>query len=824
MSAPRRGGAAWPVIGLLLVGVALRLHLLGDQNLWWDEALAVWAVRQPLEAATLWTAGDVHPPLFFWVLWLWMRLAGQSELALRLATAAFGTLSMALAYVLGRRLGGQRAGLLSLALVGLSRFEVWWSTELRMYMLAGMAILAAIYATVRWLEAPGSDPVGARHASPLHRRRLGRSVLSEAGAPALAGVVLAETAALYSIYLSIVAVAALNLAVLGAFAARRIGRERLAAWLGGQLVVAAAFAAWLAVALPRMRSWSSLREASSPAFVAELWATLLATGVSTELWQARGLVLGFWAALVLGATMVAWRGRADLVRVGGSGRRVGLWALALFAVLPPAAVWAATQPRSLFYSPSVEARYLLPFAAPVYVLAAVVLAAAWRSVRPLGVLLVAVAVGTQVLSLPGHYADRRLRDELQSMVLAIWTQAEPGDAVLLVSGNRYPIFRYYYDQPWSAPDDAHYAGIGPRARPPVIEFPDRGTDPIGRDDWQDRLEELLREHPRVWLAEVDRGLQDPDDRVEAWLNDHRPRVLSEGYGANALHLYAANGAPPRVTMHDLLLPYTVEDSPPMGARRGVFGLPTSDLRPGDHVRITYFEGRCCASGETLREYPLTLTLAEGLAHGVVAWSTRLHVENSRDSHLRWSTELEVTDRIPAGWWTLRSNKGGLTRQVAEIRVGGAPPLAEPVEPVDADFGVARLAAAAVAPRRLRGDEPLVVDLYWREVSSTILDEPEPPVVFVHLLGGPRSDSADTLWAAQDGPPSSGSWVIGAERPNASLFDRHLLVLDPEAPAGEYLVEVGLYDPVTGKRHAVTGRDADVAAARVVLGTVEVEQR
>ncbi len=66
---------------VVLSAFVLRMTRLGEQNVWWDEALAIWAVRKPFMDATLWTAGDVHPPLYFWTLWAWVRLVGQSELA-----------------------------------------------------------------------------------------------------------------------------------------------------------------------------------------------------------------------------------------------------------------------------------------------------------------------------------------------------------------------------------------------------------------------------------------------------------------------------------------------------------------------------------------------------------------------------------------------------------------------------------------------------------------------------------------------------------------------------------------------------------------------
>ena len=75
----RRWGDTLPLSGVLLAAFALRIWLLGDQNLWWDEGLAIWAVRQSPLQMTLWTASDVHPPLYFWLLQMFVRLGGVSS-------------------------------------------------------------------------------------------------------------------------------------------------------------------------------------------------------------------------------------------------------------------------------------------------------------------------------------------------------------------------------------------------------------------------------------------------------------------------------------------------------------------------------------------------------------------------------------------------------------------------------------------------------------------------------------------------------------------------------------------------------------------------
>ncbi len=118
----------WGIPSLVLIlAFGLRLFRLGDANLWWDEALAVWAVRKGLLGVTLWTAGDVHPPLFFWFLWAWVQLVGEGEFAVRLLSVVFGVLTVAVAYSLGSMLAGRTMGSLAGLLTGLARFHVWWS-------------------------------------------------------------------------------------------------------------------------------------------------------------------------------------------------------------------------------------------------------------------------------------------------------------------------------------------------------------------------------------------------------------------------------------------------------------------------------------------------------------------------------------------------------------------------------------------------------------------------------------------------------------------------------------------------------------------------
>lgn len=809
-------------IALLLVAFTLRLYRLGDQNVWWDEGLAIWAVRKSLAGATLWTASDVHPPLFFWGLWLWVRLVGQSELAARYLTLACGVLSCALGFALARRLAGHSAGVLALALLAVARLEVWWSMELRMYMLAGALVLVA---SNSGLNIGLGERI--RGLQGLWRRDgevggVGERRSRWAGWLGGYGVyVAAAVGALYSVYLTVVALVGLNVVVGVGVLVGRVSWRAWRGWLVAQGVVVALFVPWLLVAVPRMRSWTTVEQPASLGFVSRLWATLLATGVSTDLEAVGRAVAVFWlAALVVPAVWLGYRAVAagDVTR-GRRGAGLAVWAVAALLVLglPPLAVWAATQPRAIFYAPRVEARYFVPFAGLAYVLVGCLLAAVWRRARVAGMALTAVVLAVMLLSLPRHYRDRRLRDELQSLVLAIWTQAEPGDAVVLVSGSRYPLFRYYYDQPWRRALKG-MTDCTPRrgdpatssSRPEVFELPDRGSESVDRVDWEGRLERIAGAHDRVWLVEVESQLQDPEDRIEQWLTSHRTRVLSESYGPNALHLYSRRAEPPRATAVSGAMPgmhcVTADDGSPGDA----FGLPVDTFLPGDEANLTLFFRSRPPEAESIA------LLADGSP--VPVWSGVVPLPQG-DGPTRARVGIPIGARFPRGdyaVWRL----GERPRHLGRLHVRGtAPSLAEVVSLEGADFGFTRLRRFAVERRSVRAGASLAVDLYWQADPASPWPEAA-PVVFVHLVGPPRSGGGDPVWAGQDGPPSSGAWT----RPPGwagEVFDRHVLTLDPAAPPGEYTVEVGLYDPSTGERYPVSGADADPESRRVILGTVTV---
>jgi 4-amino-4-deoxy-L-arabinose transferase-like glycosyltransferase len=95
-------------------------------------------------------------------------------------------------------------------------------------------------------------------------------------------------------------------------------------------------------------------------------------------------------------------------------------------------------------------------------------------------------------------------------------------------------------------------------------------------------------------------------------------------------------------------------------------------------------------------------------------------------------------------------------------------------------------------------------------------------VFTHLIGAENPATQSPVWAQMDGEPVGGSHPTTLWQPGEIIDDLYGLAVPPNAPPGDYVLEVGMYDPATLARLPV--RDASgvpLPDDRVVLGTVRV---
>lgn len=151
----------------ILTGVVLRIVNLGSREFWYDEILSLLLstsqkvlyhspqaapvrlssyiplLSLPQDETGFFTTienllkglvAEPHPPLFFIEQHLWMRLFGNSEIALRSLVVLFSLGAIFAAYGLGRSLmGNHRGGLILAALLALNPYYLFQSLNARMY-------------------------------------------------------------------------------------------------------------------------------------------------------------------------------------------------------------------------------------------------------------------------------------------------------------------------------------------------------------------------------------------------------------------------------------------------------------------------------------------------------------------------------------------------------------------------------------------------------------------------------------------------------------------------------------------------------------------
>ncbi len=141
---------------ILAAGAVLRLHGLGNESFWNDEGWTWGLIRgTPSELLRGLIEHDGHPPLYFLLLQGWSKISGVSEAALRLPSALAGILSLPLMYLLGRRLAGETAGILSMLLLALNPMHVAFSREARSYALLFLLCLVSLHLLLDLRDAPG---------------------------------------------------------------------------------------------------------------------------------------------------------------------------------------------------------------------------------------------------------------------------------------------------------------------------------------------------------------------------------------------------------------------------------------------------------------------------------------------------------------------------------------------------------------------------------------------------------------------------------------------------------------------------------------------
>lgn len=154
------------LLGILLLAFALRVYHLDTQSFWSDEGISL--QRAALTLPELLRSMPVeHTPGYFVLLSGWLRLAGDSDFALRFLSVFASVLAVALLFRLAVDLGRRPAaptlavaGAAAALLLATNGFQVWYAQEARMYAWLLAASLFSTWSLWRLLVESGTRQLG----------------------------------------------------------------------------------------------------------------------------------------------------------------------------------------------------------------------------------------------------------------------------------------------------------------------------------------------------------------------------------------------------------------------------------------------------------------------------------------------------------------------------------------------------------------------------------------------------------------------------------------------------------------------------------------
>lgn len=563
------------VILLSVVALGIRLYGLDHRPLRGDEAFGAFLARQGLPEmwTTIVASDEPHPPLYYTLLHVWLLLAGDSELALRLPSVLFGALAVPLTYAMARRLFGTGAGLLAALLIVGSSQHLWYSQEARMY-----SLVMALSAGSTWLLLEA-----------LHRDRWRWwSAYS-----------LCVAALLYTHYFGAFLLAGHGMLALGARwlwpwrqeRARTEGPDpgqilpsgpRTLRWMLAIAVALLLFGPWAfhvaGMALGHEKDWVPPVDAFS--FLGRTLLAFLVSPASVPGQPVAGTPpLAFalaWSVLLLAGLLAFATDRRPL--------SAGSLPALVLVLAPLVTVYVASLVRPLFLERFMT--FLLP---PFLVLlaGAALHFSAHRHWPAAGVALVFLAGNLSVHA--AYLGDPSWRENgLHVAAAFLLRELGPGDVVL--SNFPDPAFAYYLGYPGNS-------------GPPAYVAPDHPT--VSPEEVASQLQTLVSGARRIWFLPQQAPGWDRDGLVGRWLDMHALKVAEARPGGVLVQRYETAEA-----LRDGQPGFQPVDFDGQ-VRLAAYHVPEGAVAPGEDLSVAMFWE---AMSPMARDYTIFLHLTDATGH------------------------------------------------------------------------------------------------------------------------------------------------------------------------------------------------------------------
>ena len=331
------------LIGILLIGLALRCIDLQSRGIIYDDAFSFFLSAQSLPEIIQGTAADTMPPLYYFLLHFWMGL-GQNLWYLRLMSVLFNLASVMLLYWLVRSLLGEPAGLAAAFIAAISPFQIYHAQDLRMYALLALCEIAyAFFFSRLWKRYQPQDTKELAQTEPGDPGHIDGKKLASIFRLNWLGLVISGALAMYSHNLAVFVLVVPNLYLLIRREWRLLVRLLEAQALIGILVIP-----WLWMLPGQIAKIQTAFWTPRPGLIEIVQAVIMFTAALPlpGIWLVIGAILSLQVMVMVVIESIRPRNRNS-----------GLGLLAAFAVFPPVMLFIVSYimrpvfvPRAFFFS------------------------------------------------------------------------------------------------------------------------------------------------------------------------------------------------------------------------------------------------------------------------------------------------------------------------------------------------------------------------------------------------------------------------------------------------------------------------------------------
>jgi mannosyltransferase len=564
---------------VLALAAFLRFYLLDGQSFWNDEGNSARIAERSLQLITEGAAGDIHPPLYYYLLHFWRNVFGSSEFALRSLSAALGVLLVGLTFLIGRQAFSPGAGLLAAFIAAINPFQIYYSQEARMYMLLAVVGAAATFFLLRLLAGWSTRDRGSVN------RGSGDQGSGDQGSGRrfsliidYCSLIILYALGLYTHYAFPFVLVTHFLIVLVWTLVTRAQWKYFIVWIGLAAAAGVLFIPWLPTAIRQITTWPAARVALDGGQMLLDTLRLYVAGPTLPTAEAALAMLacGFFILIGLWNPSGFDERRAEARDV--LPYSVRLAAIVLWWLVPIALIFAFGLFKESYL------KFFIVGSAAFCILLARGMSNAWGIGRGalamprelagrrgaswawsiVVLVLCAVIAVPVVAALRNYYFDPAYaRDDYRGIAQRILKTQRAGDAVLLDSANQWEVFTYYY------PDGPQVYPL-PRQRP---------LDPAALAA---ELADIAAKHPRLFVLYWGDAEADPQGVIEGWLNAHTYKATEQWVNSIRFATYAVPAA--------LSSAPAVQSGARFGEHITLYGytLSTPQVQPGDILQLDLF--------------------------------------------------------------------------------------------------------------------------------------------------------------------------------------------------------------------------------------------